>query len=407
MIHRCCTLLLFALLASLSGGCSWSMKMPPESKACVMLTPEQAATAPFDAIWRKVELEIPRTEPADDLLYEDYGFLREQSLFACGVTRRVTRPDGVVQAHGYALGLWDLVTGTNVAFLDHPWNKPTHLAVPPKLLAHAAEHDMLLTYFDGSIYLWRVSTQQAQQRIDVVALLDQHRVSAAAYEPLRVSRGEIDPSNSTFTARLPVLGVRSWGIESGEPAPTQPLPSWHVPSDSLATYEDLSVTSSFKLKKGDKSPKALGSMRGPIATGHRAQFSPDGRYLVGLFWTTPRMLDFNHDATPTHLRAWSTETGELTTWIRFPEARATHHGPALMFVSNHEIVLGEWSGSAARPSSIIDIEKGREVARWSSTAEFHIMLQNPTVRYRFGKTPEVWIAERTREHKPLGANPHE
>lgn len=52
MIHRCWTLFLFALLASLSGGCSWSMKMPPEPKRAATMTTEEARRTHDDPRWK-------------------------------------------------------------------------------------------------------------------------------------------------------------------------------------------------------------------------------------------------------------------------------------------------------------------------------------------------------------------
>lgn len=370
--------------------------MPPESKHVVMLTDEQAAAAPFDASWRKVELQPPILDGAQQIEYGDLWFLDPDALATMATTEIYTGTEIAPSRHEYALGIWDLGSGACVTLLEHAPREPTLKVSPPIVIALNKSHDLLLSYFDGSIYLWRTSTQSLERRIDIAAILDEHRVSAAAYEPLRVEQGDIDPDRGTITARLPVLGVRTWNIATGVSAPSQSLPSMHVPSDAIAHQDDMVVTSSFKLKRGDEPARTLGDMRGPIASSHAVTFSPSGRYLVGSFWSGPYMFDFTPDFTLPHLRVWDTQTGELTTWLTLSETRQPFHRPAVMFLNEHEIAVSLSSRDDPRARSIVDVLHGREVARYGdqNTETFRLTPDNPSVVWRFRATPEIWIARR-------------
>lgn len=396
MIHRCCTLFLI-FLASLSGGCSWSMKMPPESKHAVMLTAEQAAATPFDASWRKVELQPPSLAGAQQIEYGDLWFLDPDIRATMATTVIYNGSDNTTSRYEYALGIWDLGNGACLSLLEHVAREPALKVAPPTVIALDESHDLLLSYFDGSIHLWQTSTQSLVRRIDVAAMLDEHGVSRAAYEPLLVEQGDIDPDRATVTARLPVLGVRTWNIATGASAPAQSLPSMYVPSDAIAHQDDMVVTSSFRLKRGSEFAQTLGDMRGPIASRHAARFSPSGRYLVGLFWSGPYMLDFTPDLTPPHLRVWDTQTGEMTTWFKLSDTRQPFHNPAVMFLNELQIAVAtddSWRDPAA--FAIIDVLQGREVARNGdeSPETFRLSPHNPFIVPRFQVPPEIWIARR-------------
>ena len=362
MIHRCCTLFLFALLASLSGGCSWSMKMPPESKRAVMLSPGEAATNAVGAYWTLTELGMPAMSNVDRQSFYDFTFTESASRVAVSADGWTKAAHGGYRTSVQWVGVWNKSDGALVACLDHGPGS-SQFAGWPSILAYSEADDLMLTFFDDGLYLWRVSTETTLHRTDIAALDRERGVTIPPNARITIYQGMIERGGTAFSIHDSDIGTHTWDTETGEPlAPTgTPWPPRF--SAQLATHGDMVVTKDFKLKRGDKEFVKLETMKGDVATGRAAMFSPDGHYLVGAFWARPAMLDTWYDTTPLHLRVWSVDSGELVVWLGLEGAGRQWDRGGMTFVGEHEIAVLDWTETDGPRLWVSDLRERREVAR--------------------------------------------
>lgn len=391
MIHRCCTLLIVALLASLSGGCSWSMKMPPESKRAVMLSPGEAATNAVGAHWTLTELGMPAMSNVDRQSFYDFTFTESASRVAVSANGWTKTAHGGYRTSVQWVGVWNKSDGALVACLDHGPGS-SQFAGWPSILAYSEADDLMLTFFDDGLYLWRVSTQTALHRIDIAALYREQGVVIPPNARISIYQGMIESKGASFSIHDSHIGTRTWDSATGQPLPPTVTPWPPRFPVTLATHGDMVVTKEFKLKRGDKEAVKLETMNGDVATGRAAMFSPDGRYLVGVFWVAPRKLDISQDSTPSHARVWDIQSGQLMTWISLTGRASQWRDGGMTFVNEHEVAVLDWTDSGEERNSIYDIRGGKEIAR-SDLGRFggpNVKPMGSSVWFDSGQPPTLW-----------------
>lgn len=336
--------------------------MPPESKRAVMLSSDQIAPDAVSTYWTLVELELPAVDGTNRHSVGIYSFTETATQVSAEAEEWARTARGGSRDIRQWIGVWNKSDGALVACLDHgPGSR--QFAGWPSILAYSEADDLMLTFFDDGLYLWRVSTQTTLHRIDIAALYRERGVAIPPNARITIYQGMIERGGTAFSIHDSDIGTHTWDSETGEPlAPTgTPWPPRF--SAQLATHGDMVVTKDFKLRRGNKEFVKLETMKGNIATGRAAMFSPDGRYLVGFFWVAPSMLDLWQDSTPTHIRVWDPRSGKLVTWMDLEERRSRWDDGGSTFVGEHELAIRDWSTSGEVRLSVFDLRDQREIAR--------------------------------------------
>jgi hypothetical protein len=352
------------ILAAVLGGCSHSMRMPPDH---LHMRPLDNG-GPTEAVVVVARLEDP-PGPGFSLSHETPIVAANRIALAYRIELPMER--GGIEGIGYGAGVWDASTGQRIMAVEVPTPWPEEVSDSASIAGLFPGANLLATLRESRLQFWEISSGRL---ISTIALSEE-----SPFEYLERTDGGWSSSRTSAAnlARLSLLsdGERArawvphrsswitWEIATGtEAAVEQGVPPSAEP---LRDCGDVRLTEGMVLRRPSGERPLF--RRGEFVTlSLPPQFSGDCALVAIQFRRPLHFLDLNPDVTPDHIRIFNTASGELLGWLQGDHTMQSHGfipGTPLLLVRHDYQQLALYD-------VVLGAEVGRREAGWIRSVQF-------------------------------------